>query len=336
MKSEPNNIIALADYVPVQLPATQLAVPGPSSPQVGDVITFGAIIAGLFMSVLLGWSSLAPLATGAFASATVISETNRKTIKHREGGVVAKLLVRNGDNVLAGEPLLRLDTLRAQKELAALRGQVDANKDRIRLLKSEELLILSLLERKLATRSRLLSIKRRAAEVTADLFIAEGNIASVEESLHRSTVRAPVAGKVFNLDIHSVGAVINPGAPILEIVPANDRLIVEAQLSPADIDMVQMGQKSLVWISAFNRRDTPALEGRIIGVSGDKVRADNGDPGHYVVRISLDPSPEQMPMLEKLYPGMPAEALIVTQTRSLLEILFDPLMKNISRGFRSS
>ncbi len=180
-------------------------------------------------------------------------------------------------------------------------------------------------------------VAKEMSEAEANLSEAREKIQSLEATVARCVVRAPDAGMVLGLTVHTIGAVIQPGGRILDIVPQNGKLIVEAQVSPIDIDRVKVGQTAEVRFSAFKTRETPKMEGKLIGLSADKLvdETKQDKPSYYLARVEV--TPEGFRELAKhhleLVPGMPAEVLINTGSRTLLQYLSRPFMDTFARSF---
>jgi HlyD family type I secretion membrane fusion protein len=156
---------------------------------------------------------------------------------------------------------------------------------------------------------------------------------SAKEVLERTTLRAPVAGQVVNLKLFTPGGVLPPRDTVMEIVPDNDRLIAEAQVAPTDIEHVHAGLRVQLRLTAFNQRRTPTVFGKIETVSADKQTDQRTGNSYYTARIILDEGLDQLKGLE-LYPGMPAEAMIITGERTLMAYLAKPLFSSLNRGLR--
>ena len=129
------------------------------------------------------------------------------------------------------------------------------------------------------TELRILSLDDEQAEkvaaelkdVQAELAKAEEELGAAADVLRRRDIRAPLAGTVLNLKFFTPGGVIGPGVGILDIVPKDDRLLVEVQLSPLDIDVVQPGLLAEIRLSAYKQRRMPILDGRLIQISADRL-----------------------------------------------------------------
>ena len=157
---------------------------------------------------------------------------------------------------------------------------------------------------------------------------------TAEDQLRRVDIRAPQDGMVLQSSVHTVGGVITAGDTIMLIVPQTDDLQVEAKVNPQDIDKLQIGQKTLLRLSAFNQRTTPELNGVVSRVSPDVTTDQRTGQSYYTIRVSM--SPEEIARLGdvKLIPGMPAEAFVQTGERTLLSYLIKPLNDQLMRAFR--
>jgi HlyD family secretion protein len=150
----------------------------------------------------------------------------------------------------------------------------------------------------------------------------------------RSEIRAPYSGTVEKIAFTAIGEVIRPADPIMEIVPDRDMMVVEAMVSPTDIDQVHTGQTTRVRFSAFNRTATPEIPGHVVYVATDRTEQQGGPP-FFIVRIEVDQAAlgkEAMPLRS----GMPAEVYIETGQRSLLSYLTKPLQDQFARSFRDN
>ena len=153
--------------------------------------------------------------------------------------------------------------------------------------------------------------------------------------LTRTLITAPVSGIINNLRYHTKGGVISPGAEILEIIPQDDKLIVEVRVNPQDIDVVTIGLDSKVRLSAYKSKAVPLLKGVVINVSADSFDDEQSGLSFFVARIKIDE--DELGKLQKnvrLYPGMPVESYIVTGSRTFLQYLFDPITISMRRAFR--
>ncbi|MCR6736920.1 MAG: HlyD family type I secretion periplasmic adaptor subunit [Afipia sp.] len=157
---------------------------------------------------------------------------------------------------------------------------------------------------------------------------------SAEDQLKRIDLVAPQSGLVHELVVHTVGGVISPADAIMLIVPDRDRLALEVQITPRDIDQIRMGQRAVLRMSAFNQRTTPELTGEVSRIAADLTQDQKTGLSYYVVRITVPP--QELARLGKLtlVSGMPAEAFIQTGERTVISYLVKPLRDQINRAFR--
>ncbi|MEY9363901.1 HlyD family secretion protein [Bradyrhizobium yuanmingense] len=157
---------------------------------------------------------------------------------------------------------------------------------------------------------------------------------AAEDQLRRVDIRAPQDGMVLQSTVHTIGGVVTAGDTLMLIVPQTDDLQVEAKVNPVDIDKLQIGQKTLLRLSAFNQRTTPELNGVVSRVSPDVTTDQRTGQGYYTIRVSMPP--EEIARLGdvKMIPGMPVEAFVQTGDRTMLSYLMKPLHDQLMRAFR--
>ncbi|WP_119419142.1 HlyD family type I secretion periplasmic adaptor subunit [Desertibaculum subflavum] len=412
--------------------------------------------AAAFFGGMCAWSALAPLESAAIAPGTVVVDTNRKAVQHLEGGVVGRLLVREGDEVQSGQLLVALDQTIVQSAVDRLRGQLNAAlalqarlraerdgaaaiafpveltraagdpavadlmhaeqrifearreqidgqirilgqrtaqvheelrgladeiraQDRqIRLIREETEDVETLMAKGLERRPRLLALQRTAADIEgrraqnvariargrqligenemraldlkaqllseatqklrdeeARILDTREKIYAAEDVLRRTEIRAPVSGRIQGLKVHTVGGVVPPREAIMEIVPAEEQLIVEAQMSTGDIDLVQPGLPVELHFTAFNQRSTRPVEGRVLKVSPDRVSDPRTGASFYLLRIVVVER-AALPAGQDLYPGMPVEAMVRTGSQTLFAYLFRPISDSMNRALREN
>lgn len=407
---------------------------------------------------LLLWSIVAPINSAVIAPGQLSVESSRKTIQHLEGGVIRKILVKDGHEVKAGDLLIELDDtvtranvdlLTAQLEEAIARhARLLAERDGLaeipddslafklappgldysanlegqrRLLQAREATKktqIALLKERMVQQSKriegyatqLKSLREQArligeelegvkklnaegfapttrvrelerakesiagqqgqlvaASAEAESVISEAEL-EVErlkqqsredaikeaqdlevqisglterrtgalDALKRSEIRAPEDGIVLGLTYHTIGGVISPGSPVMEIVPKDDALMVSAKISTRDVDKVRAGQEAVIRFTAFNARVTPEAIGSVRQVSADNLIDKNTGAPYFLVIIDLPPTEELTKILggQKLLPGMPAESFIQTGSRPAISYLLKPLTDAFSRSMR--
>jgi HlyD family secretion protein len=429
-------------------------------------LLIGSVVMLLFVGGFGVWAAFAPLESAAMASGVVEVESARKTVQafttNIEGGVIDQILVRDGDHVTEGQPLIVLSDVKAratytaeqaqlaegearqarlraerdgldsityppdllaradkepmvaeliasQQQLfaahrslidsktAAIQHKIEQSKDEIKglqaqnastdtklnLIRTEIDDMRQLVERGLERRSRLLQLQRDQAEIEgsrgqinaqierAQQAIAESEVdilsiryddaheigqqlRDTESKVHdleqqlrtdadvlaRNTIRAPIAGTVTDLRVHTTGGVARSGDPLLDIVPGSDRLIVTARVRPEDMDLVRTGLPALVRLLAYKQRRTPPIEGTVSYVSADRLiddRPDGDGPAgqpYFKAKIAIDAAALQKLPEVKLVPGMPAEVMIKTGETTVALYTLSPILDSFNRAFR--
>ncbi|HTJ58721.1 MAG TPA: HlyD family type I secretion periplasmic adaptor subunit [Devosiaceae bacterium] len=179
-----------------------------------------------------------------------------------------------------------------------------------------------------------------ANQLTTDLINTQATVlqsrsavASAKAAFDRLIVRAPYEGRVVNLKVFSTGAVVQPGAPILDIVPDKLPLVVNAHLSVDDVASFDRGASVEVRFPALVRPDLPEITGKVTEISADRLQDDRTGAPYYSVQVQVSPD-----ALDKadvaLYPGMSATVMIHTRSRTALQYLISPLQQAMTSAFR--
>ncbi|MEN2396194.1 HlyD family type I secretion periplasmic adaptor subunit [Pseudomonas halotolerans] len=418
-------------------------------------LRWGAMSLVVLLGGSLAWAMLTNLSGAVIASGVVAVEGSVKTIQHPTGGVVAELLIKEGETVAAGDVLLRLDAtlpaasqaivskslnqawarlarLEAErdnaskvtvpKELlsrmsveeakavmaseqqlfidrrASREGQKKQLRERIQqlhetiaghdlqqktkleeieLIDSEYQAVKKLFDKGMMTLDRVNALARGIArlrgergQLMASIAEARGKIAETElqrlqvdqtfrsevsqelrdllarqgeliereitasDQLRRIDITSPIAGRVQQLVVHTIGGVISPAEGLMQIVPVDDELLVEAKISAQDIDQLTVGQSAILRLSAFNRSTTPELTGTVVRLSADLIPDERTGEGFYRAGIKIPQSELAKLQGLALVPGMPVESMIQTGSRSVMSYLLKPISDHAQRAFR--
>jgi HlyD family secretion protein/epimerase transport system membrane fusion protein len=242
------------------------------------------------------------------------------------------------------------------EELSDLSGLLDAGyvtKTRVLALRREAARLQGELGEHLATiartqqaigedRLQILQIeKQRQEEVAKDLRDVQARITEDSERqiaaadvTRRIDIASPIDGTVMNLSIHTVGGVVNPGMPIMEIAPSDEKLVIEAQVSPLDINTVHPGEEVALHVSASGARLIPVIYGKVETVSADRITDQKTGHAYYQAKITVPQ--DQLSRLGdvKLQSGMAVEAMISRGSQSALHYAVKPLLESLTRSFR--
>ena len=244
-----------------------------------------------------------------------------------ETGIVTRL-VKKGQAIRPRLLALQREAARLEGEQGNLLEEIARRREEVSRFTQQ----LAQLERDFLARvlEELVKRKEEAASLKEKLF-------ALRQKLARVKIRAPISGHVFNLTVHTIGGVVSPGKPILQIVPDDEPLVIEAQVRPIDIDKVHLGQMAWLYFSAFGASDVPKLKGRVHVISPAPVARAEGELPHF--RVEIEAAPEELEKLgpeRRLIPGMPVEVFLTTRARRPFDILIaDVLLPHARRILRS-
>jgi HlyD family type I secretion membrane fusion protein len=219
-----------------------------------------------------------------------------------------------------------------QRQVTAAMGEIEATENQIRSLEGQ------IREAEVqidALRSR------SAKAVSEELREVQMRLAELEEQFRKSDARAnrreilaPQDGVVMNLRFFTPGGVVPEGGAILDLVPAQDRLVLDVKINPLDIDIVRPGLPATVRLVAYKQRTTPTLEGTVSRISADVVVEERTGASYFLATVEVGADQlAQVPQVE-LYPGMPVDVAIVTGERTLVDYIVQPLSESFAHAFR--
>jgi HlyD family secretion protein len=440
----------MAAILDAQLGQDAWPVPSFRRIAIASALTVGIGFGGLGL-----WASFTPLDSAVSSQGLFVAAGKRKTVTLQDGGILKRLLVKEGDHVAAGQTLLQLDDVQlrtsmnqakalywgavaksvrlgaetrderefvipgdlltaaendptiaslmnAEQNLFASRwGTFDGNarigghkieqlQSQMEVLQSQIVFLNTrlelteeqarnseyLLSHHLELKSRSLDLRRSVAELQGTIGDSAGRLAdaghtieqtkleltnyaetrrsdaskdlletqaakadaaqrlqAAEDLLSKREVIAPEAGTVTDIKAFTPGSSITPGQPVLDIVPADERLLIEAPVAPTDIEHVHVGQRVNIRLSAYKAHRVPSVEGRLVYVAADRQQDAQNNPVFYV-RAELDHDALKPFPGVVVYPGMPADLLIIGGERSALNFIISPILDGMRHGMR--
>lgn len=225
--------------------------------------------------------------------------------------------------------------LYSQRERLDMQGSID---DYDSAIQRQDLIIAEAAQS--MTNIRLEFIK----EASEDLEEAESDVIELkersqqaEEELARTNVYSPINGKIVELHVNTLGGIVESGEVIVEIIPVDGELIVEASVDPTDIDTLSLGQTAEVRLTSYNYRRTLPLKGEVVYISADSIFDEKDSSSSYTINVKIDHETlKQQNHSVKLYPGMPAEVLVLLNERTVADYLLNPILISLNRSFRDS
>lgn len=277
------------------------------------------------------WASLPaderPLAEAAFQRGLKTGGRPGTVFAARIGGYSEQIAALDRQQALLTEELEGMRTL-AEKQLVPL--------TRVRAL---ERAVADIDEQRASLRTQIAVTRQdRTGElrnVESRLAALAPQLAALREKVEGTRLRAPVSGSVLGLTAFTEGGVIAPGARVLDIVPENPELVVQAQVRPDDADDLKPGMAAQVRITAFHDRVHPYLDGRVRTVSADRLIDDKTGAPYFTAEITVPA--EELRRFDRMGPlsaGLPAEIMAPTRKRTALEYLLEPLNQTLWRSFR--
>jgi membrane fusion protein, epimerase transport system len=258
------------------------------------------------------------------AEAQVKSFTDQITSVNKEAESIAPLVEKG----LLPRPRL----LQLERSAFGLEGQIadaNANIAKFRQAIAEQKLQIAQLDN-----DRMTDDTKDLREVQAKLLEVIPKLANAKAVLSRMEIRSPYAGRVVALNVFSVGGVIQHGDKILDIVPEQDALAIEAQIAVEDISEVHPDMKAEIHLTAYKQRILPVVHGEVVDVSADRLTDPKSNNPYYTALIRVDMAEIAALPGIKLYPGMPATVNIPTTTRTAFDYIVGPLAMSFNHAFR--
>lgn len=191
------------------------------------------------------------------------------------------------------------------------------------------------LQKEIRTQEFQQEVGEQLREVQAKIADAEERIVALSDQVRRTRVLAPVSGTVVGMQIHTLGAVIRSGDPLMDIVPAGEGFVVEARVPDRDIDNVYIGQPAEIRFSAFNQRLSNVIDGEVVHVSADSFEDEATGAHYYKARVKVtERGRSDMTESMQLLAGMPAEVMIRTGERTFASYVAKPFSDMLARAMR--
>jgi len=227
---------------------------------------------------------------------------------------------------------LKPKMLELERQLVAAKGDIEANKGKVLSLQEQvgeadvQINAIRSAQAK-AVSEELRDVQNKRSDAAEDLrkFVAKAG---------RTDVVAPQDGTILNMKFFTVGGVVAPGGAILDLVPLQDKMVLEVKVQPIDIDIVRPGLPATVRLVAYKQRITPTIQGAVTWVSADATTEEKTNSTYYLARVEVDAAAMRHLPHVKLYPGMPVDVSIVTGERTMLAYIVQPLVDSFAHAFR--
>lgn len=327
-------------------------------------IAVGTVFLGF--AGFVAWAAWAPLNEGVPTQGVVSIDTKRKPVQHLTGGLVTEILVREGQMVRTGQVLARIDQAASRANLESeqqnyegMKTMIESYRDQLKNQRRKRDLLQEMLKgmRELvregyAPRNQQLDLETQIADAQVAMTDLQGNInrtklqllaseqkiQALTDELKRTALRAPASGQVVGLAVQSSGAVLKPADKLMDIVPLDEKLLLETRIPPTMIDRVAQGQQADVRFNAFAHSPSLVVDGRVESVSHDLVTENtaNGSISYYLARVAITQEGIKTLGNRQMQAGMPVEVIIKTGERSMLTYLLHPLIRRIAGAMKEA
>ena len=288
----------------------------------------------LFFVAFFIWASRAELEEVTRGNGKIIASSKVQVIQNLEGGIINEIAVKTGQRVKKNDLLVKLDETQFLGDLNSANQQLTSLEQSLELLEEERLILEPLVNEKVEPRINLIRLLQRISTAQSEYQATLDQIPNLQDKLKRTSVRAPMDGIINRILNNTTGGVVQAASPILEIIPLNDELIIEVEVSPTDIAYVIKGQKAIVQLSAFDFAIYGSLSGEVLNVSPDTVTKDDGSTW-YVCLVSIPADGVTSMSRElQLLPGMQATVNIVSGSKTILSYLMQPVTNIKNKAFR--
>ena len=296
-----------------------------------DLILYVILI--FFISFFI-WASRAELEEVTRGNGKIIASSKLQIIQNLEGGIINDIAVKTGQRVQEDDLLIKLDETQFLGDLNSANQQLQSLEESLALLEEERMILEPLVDSKVEPRINLIRLLQRISTARSEYQATLDQIPNLQDKLKRTSVRAPMDGIINRILINTTGGVVQPASPILEMIPLNDELVLEVEVSPTDIAYVIKGQKAIVQLSAFDFAIYGSLEGEVMNVSADTVSKDDGST-YYICLVSIPADGVTSMSRElQLLPGMQATVNIVSGSKTILSYLIQPVTNIKNKAFR--
>ena len=290
------------------------------------------LLAAMLLLLITGttWAHFAILDEVKRGDGRVIPSRQMQVVQSLEGGLVEKILVQEGDTVQKGQVLARIDNTKFSADLGEVRAKREAAANSLKLLSREVELTRRLYEQKVVPEIEMLRLQRQAADLAGQIAVFDETIKSAEDRVRRTELRSPVYGIINRINVTTVGAVVQPGANLMDIVPLDDTLLVEGRLRPQDIAFIRPGQDAVVKLTAYDSSIFGSLKGKVERISADTIIDDKskmGDKPESFYRVIVRTDKNYLGTQEHplpIIPGMVTTVEVLTGKKSVLDYLVKP------------
>jgi len=231
------------------------------------------------------------------------------------------------DGYLPRNRMLELERDAAQLQAALSNDVVEAGRARNQIAELKLRILQREQEFQKEVQSQLSDIQKEATSLGERLE-------ALNYTVRETEIRAPIEGFVQNVAVHTIGGVVAPGAQLMEVVPEDERYIIQARVPVQSIDTVHPGLDVEITFPAFNHAKTPNVPGKVHTVSADRLEDEKTGIPYYLAQVTVTPEGMEILRHNHVRPGMPAAVLIRTGERTMLNYMLKPFLDRLNKSFK--
>lgn len=291
------------------------------------------LFAFALLMAFISWATYMQIDEIAMCPGQMEPTGNVKKVQHQRGGVIQRIYVKDGDLVASGQKLVLLEGSQFFTQIAQIKRQIETFKQKHAFLKEEIAMKTQLVEKRLEPKASLLALKVDESDIQARLEELQGTYTLLKDEIDRLVIRSPSEGYVHKMRRQTLGEVITPGETIMEIVPADQRLIATVQISTKDIGHVKVGQTATLRFTNYDFVRFGGIQGILTEISATTILDGSGTP-YYKGMISLE-NEQLLERLKKVFPILPGMTIIAdikTGSKSLAEYLLKPIHQSATKA----
>lgn len=301
-----------------------------ADPTVAAVITDQKQVFEVRRAALLGNLSVADAQIEQARKEAEQNTSDLATARATYDNVVGELVPLRGllqQKLVAVSRVMPLEREKLRLEGVIASGELQAKKLNERLTEAELKRKQVLSDYRQESSTQLLDVRRQLSGARQQLVVAE-------DAQRRYELKAPIAGTVQQMRIFTVGGVIRPGDPVLDIVPTTDTLVIQAKISPLDVDRVTPGMPAEIRFPSFRYFGADIITGSLRSVSRDRLIEDASREPYFAAEVTVDRSSIPAVFANRLTAGIPADVVIPTEPRSVMSYLLTPIYERFDKSMR--
>ncbi len=300
-------------------------------PKIYYYISFTIVIS---LAAFIIWAGYMQLDEVAVGKGQLLPVNDIVKVQHLSGGVIKKIIAKNGNPVKKGDVLIELDGTNKVERMSSLKTVINSLYNQMAIVDSELVETTDLVKTGLESKQSLLRLENRRLQLYSEIGTAKSSLSIYQKEMDDLTILSPIDGIIHNLYVKNTGEIIPGGVTLLEIVPEKTEFYCEAKIPPHEIGNIQAGQKVVIKLTAYDFSRFGTLSGFIENISASTIIEKDNSPFYKIIIKIDEKSVLEKPKGFNLISGMTLTAEVVTGKKSLLEYILKPVLIIANRSLR--